>query len=213
MNPAFVHLNEDGSNDFDMCRNNEYDKREFAVGEFLDDKFVICGGMVKQNCEAIDETGVHAFDLSTMGRAFATNVKLNQSTMWITGGVDSNWNFLTTTTLVTTTASIEDVSLPFSAIGHCMVEIAPEKVMLIGGMQDGTPNSDKSWIIDINIRSETIPGPSLKEGRQGHSCGTIKDDFGHAIVIVTGGESKDTTEFLNTTSMSEWIYGNYSVAW
>lgn len=194
-----------------MCQNDRYETRPYAVGEFLDGKFVICGGVYKHDCEVIDEFESQSFNLSTEGRAYAAHIKLNSSKMWITGGLDSNWNFLKTTSIVSTNVSVEDVDLPFYALGHCMIEYATNKVLLIGGMQDGIQNSDRTWMIDLTKRSEVVEGPYLKQGRQGHVCCTIEDQDGHAIVVVTGGEEIDTTEFLNASLLTEWIYGNNDI--
>ena len=39
-----IHV-EDTEIEFDMCRNEEYSKRQMGYGQFLDDTLVMCGGI------------------------------------------------------------------------------------------------------------------------------------------------------------------------
>ena len=208
-----IYLNEDGSTVFERCQTGKYERRFSAVGEFLDDKFVVCGGFGKEDvrknrCEVIDVTGkAKSFDMSANGRVYASSVKLDQSTLWITGGFDSNTNDLKSTEYVTVSGSTSGVNLPFAVWGHCMVQFQPDAILLIGGTKNDISYSDKTWIIDPTNGFNITEGPSLKQGRIHHSCGKMKDGFGNVLVIVAGGEGIDSVEVLNTTVKKEWVKG------
>ena len=210
LNPVVIHLNEAGAPGLERCQTGKYERRDKAVSEFLNDKFVVCGGYgtdywTKEDCEAIDDTGI--FNNSAFGRMQASSIKLDQSTMWITGGYDFNINHLNTTEIVTLEGSIDGESLPFTVYGHCMVQYRSDSILLIGGSQNGNEDSDKTWIIDPTNDFNMTEGPSLKQGRMYHSCGKMKDEYGNVIVIVAGGYGMNSVERLNTTHMKEWVKG------
>ena len=212
LNPEVIFLNEDGSTVYERCQTGKYERRYSAVGDFLDEKFVVCGGwgkddVIKNDCEVIDATETKVFNMSVNGRRYASSIKLNQSTMWITGGYDSNENYLNSTEFVTVNGSTAAVTLPFTVYTHCMIQYQPDAILLIGGQQDYEWNSDKTWIIDPTNGFNITEGPPLKEGRTDHSCGKWKDEYGNVIVMVAGGYRTDSVEILNTTQMKEWVKG------
>ena len=116
LNPVVIYPNEDYSTVFERCQTGKYERRENAVGDFLDDKFIVCGGygkddVEKNDCDVIDEIETKTFDIFVNGRVHASSIKLNQSTMWITGGRDSDWENLNSTYLVTVNGSSAGVIL------------------------------------------------------------------------------------------------------
>ena len=212
LNPVAIYLNEDGSTVFERCQIGKYERRLFAIGDFLNDKFVLCGGQGKDSvdkadCEVIDETETRTYNMSVNGRRHASSIKLNQSTIWIIGGSDSNSTTLNSTEFLTINGSSAGVDFAFTVIGHCMVQYKTDAILLIGGKQNGKSNSKKTWIIDPTNGFKLTIGPSLKKGRMFHSCGKMKDEYGNSVVIVAGGQSKDSVEFLNTTVIKEWVEG------
>ena len=207
-----INFNEDGWTDFERCQTGKYEERSFAIGQFLDDKFVVCGGagnaLVRKNyCEVIDETGTQTFNMSANSRLFASSVKLNKSIMWITGGYDVNNIVLSSTEFVTVNGSTAGVNLPFTVYDHCMVQYQQDAILLIGGTQNRKQYSGKTWIIDTINGFNITEGPDLKQGRRSHSCGKMKDEYGNVLVIVAGGYDMDSVEVLNTTLMKEWVKG------
>ena len=65
LNPEAVHFNEDGRVELERCENGIYERRIDAVGDFLDDQLVVCGGYgnnyeLLSNCE----TGTQTFSLA-----------------------------------------------------------------------------------------------------------------------------------------------------
>ena len=205
LNPAIIHLNEDGSTGFERCQNGKHEKRHAAVGDFLDGKFVICGGGHSNKCQAIDESNSYAFQMEANGRTYASHIKLNKSTIWITGGRDVNGHAISSTEFVNINGSSSGINLPFTVFGHCMVEYKGQAI-LISGKQDGIDkSSNNTWIIDLNNGFKVTEGPPLKNGRRHHSCGKIRDKYGNILLIIAGGENKKSVEVLNTSVMKEWI--------
>ena len=214
LNPALIHLNVDGSTAFERCQTGKYGRRFYSLGNFLDNRFVICGGtekdlVPKNDCEVIGKSGSQSFKMISNSRVAASSVKLNESTMWITGGYDptiqSFSQHLNSTELVTINGTTAGISMPITAIGHCMVQYKPNKILLIGGLQNYAI-MDKTWIIDTSNAFDMKEGPVLNVGRYFHFCGKAKDKYGNVIVFVAGGYVA-STEFLNTTTMKEWIKG------
>ena len=215
LNPIVIYLNEDGSTGFERCQEENYEGRRFAVSGFLEDSFVICGGYGKgktmSDCRVIDEFGSHTFKMLGIGRDHASAVKLNDTTLWITGGSNAKAIQLDTTEFVTTTGTIEGINLPIGVSDHCMLQIKPELILIIGGYQERTSFSDKTWIIDPTNGFNMTEGPSLKQRRKLHSCGTLKDEYGNVLVVVAGNNSQNAitldVEFLNTTLLKKWEEG------
>ena len=159
-----VYYDENGHTNFKRCQSGKYEKRIFAVGDFLDDKFVICGGigkdeLVKTDCEVIDELGSKSFNMSENGRIYASYVKLNKSTIWIIGGRDYNFKSLSSTEFVTVNGSKDGPPLPFKIKEHCMVQYKEDAILLVGGFHSSKP-SKKTYIVDTTILDGEILGKS-----------------------------------------------------
>ena len=210
LSPVEIHLNNDGSTGLERCRIEEYGGRLDSVGDFLDDKFVVCGGSdygtLKQDCEVIHETGTQTFNMSAKRRD-ASHVKLNQSLMWITGGSETQTKSLNSTEFVTVNGSTAGVTLPFTVKRHCMVRYQPNAIFLIGGELNGKTYSKKTWIIDPTNGFNMTKGPTLNQGREFHSCEKMKDEYGNVLVIVAGGDDLNSIEVLNITHSSSWFKG------
>ena len=127
--------------------------------------------------------------------------------MWITGGINRSWQDLMSTVLVTVNGTKSDVNLPIHFLYHCMVQYKVDSILMIGGTQNGKERSAKTWIVDVNNRSNLKEGPPLNKGRQYFSCDKVDDDYGNALVLVIGGEHEDSMEILNTTEMKAWSFG------
>ena len=116
---------------------------------------------------------------------------------------------LVSTELVSIHGSKAGVNLPTFFQYHCMVQYAPNLILIIGGTQNKTLTSKDTWIIDIENDFDVIKGPTLRFKRKYHACGKFNDEYGHTIVIVAGGYNEFMVEFLNTTLMNEWKIGRY----
>jgi len=100
---------------------------------------------------------------------------------------------------------------PVLIMNHCMVLVNSTTVLMIGGEQNGTSYSSKTYFFnseDNNWRD----GPALKEGRNFPSCGKLKKDSQSSeyVVIVAGGADASSSitsiEVLEDGS-SDWIEG------
>ena len=213
-----IHI-DDGEFEFDMCGNGEYKRRPMAVGEFLDKSLVICGGaeinwdtfqvLIDIDCQTFDVDGTsQTFENASSGIAYSSFVKLNDSAMWITGGMDVFFTELKSTLMVTVNGSVEDVNLPMSLYGHCMVHYDSNSILIIGGNQNEIDyKSKKTWLVNTNDRSILIEGPTLNKGRELFACDKVKDRFGNILILVVGGKEEDTMEILNTSEMTMWTFG------
>jgi len=108
-------------------------------------------------------------------------------------------------------------SLPGKSLYSCMVLLNSTTAFLIGGIvgeESGTKSqySPKTFLFNTEAnRQEWIEGPTLKFGREFHSCARIrKDSSSHQFsVIVVGGWGKGVTppvEVLDEGA-SEWRNG------
>ena len=199
-----IYLYEDGLAGYEECGTGKYGQRVYAASDFIGDKFVICGGDGQSNCEMIDENGKQS--LASHDRQYAASVKLNQSTILITGGMDS-WNvFLKSTEFVTIDGSTTGPNLNFKMTQHCMVKFKPNEILQIGG--DYGLLTKTTWIIDPKSELDMTEGPSMINARSGHSCGTVNDKYENVLIIVAGGNFEgDYIEILNTTTMEKWVPG------
>ena len=209
LHPTFISLDTDGGTKIETCSNRiGFIEREHPVGQFLEDGFVICGGSfawsfkVLDDCIVVKRFETQTFKMIESEREWASSVKLNDTTMWITGGYDTS-----STELVTVNGTTRGIDLPFTIERHCTVMIGPSTAFLIGGKQNGTWTSDKTWIVDIDNDFQVAEGPLLNNGREDHWCGAMKDESGDIVIAVVGGQSEHSVEFLNTNVMDKWIYG------
>ena len=97
--------------------------------------------------------------------------------------------------------------LPFTVSKHCMVQVDPETIYLIGGVQNNS-GSKKTWIIDPTKNFEIREGPSMNHSRASHSCATMRINNKVFIIVVGSGllsETK-TVEILDTSLPLEIWY-------
>ena len=181
----------------------------------------ICSGYdplrhLKTDCEVLEgdlSKITHTFEMwGGDHRLNSGHVRLNESTMLVTGGYDQSlYTQVSWTEFITANGMIPGNYLPITIAKHCMVQEMEGVVYLIGGNQDqGIWESPKTWIVELDAASndfQVYEGPTLNEGREGHSCGTIKDKYGNVIIVVAGGQGKKSVEYLNTTN---YIYPNWN---
>ena len=211
-----THVKLDGKDGFDVtkCNNGNgknFGERKYAVGDFIDNHFVICGGKGhkygdRKHCDVFGDSGSKTIDLQEKGRNLASYVKLNESVLWITGGKDKDWSYLSSTELITLDGSIKGIELPMTFYAHCMVMYKPGKMIIIGGKQGYHSGSDKTWIVSVEDGFNLTAGPTLNTGRSFHSCGKLKDEYGNVLIMVAGGLT-NTVEYLNASTMENWVYG------
>ena len=193
-----------------------------AVGGFVQNKPVICGGVNDrgniQNCLVLGENST--FSMIT-NRFYASSVLLKQQQqLWVTGGQTVKKDSLNATTLNSTEFvkldqpnSVQGPDLPFTILGHTMVQINPKSILIIGGYQNGDI-SNKTWFVDLSNGFEIKEGPPLQHARVGHSCSKIIIK-GKVFIVVAGGIQIPPSsiqihavEILDSTSpKNAWTFG------
>ncbi len=105
--------------------------------------------------------------------------------------------------------------LPESVFLHCLVKINNSMLLQIGGSYYST-QTGKTYFFDIN-ENKWLPGPTLKQPRQFHSCGVmnwINPETGteEKIVVVVGGNDEGSDRkgvellYLNDLQTG-WVFG------
>ena len=193
-----------------------------AVGGIINGSPVICGGRnlngyAEQNCTIFRKEGNTNFEMFEK-RVAASSVVLNQTTLWIVGGIDPTASMHNSTEFITGESSVKGPSLPFFIKNHCMVKINETAIYIIGGVLNISLNdtawikrlSNKTWIINPEKDFQMTEGPELTVPRSGHSCGKFRTN-GKFIIVVAGGYVSpiwlDSVEFLDMSSSIGWKLG------
>ena len=126
-------------------------------------------------------------------------VKINDSTMWITGGKTGEIS----TEFITLDGSKKGDDLPFDIEYHCMVKYDPKHILMIGGnyrLQGGkrVVATNKTWIIDTEQNFNVTEGPQLNQGRNSHYCGKLKDSYGNVIIVVVSGKKSPSNRYVKS---------------
>ena len=204
LSPVIINVEEDGTIIVEECGNKEgYNFREYPVGDFLNGSLFICE---ENDCMVFEKTRLRKLDFIESGRKYASSIKLNESHIWITGGNTYPSQEKSSTEIISHSGSQKGINLPFTIYDHCMLKFSQNKALLIGGNQNETQRSHKTWMIDL-VDFNITEGPSLIKGRQRHFCGKINDEFGNEVIVVVGGKYEYSVEVLNTTLMDEWKLG------
>lgn len=101
-------------------------------------------------------------------------------------------------------------SMPTKTYGHCMVMMNTTSIIIIGGYQNNEIFLKDTYILNTE-KDSWIKGPPLKQGRNHHSCGRIRNELLDAIIVV-GGYSGLNQTLLSTVEIlekgaSEWSNG------
>ena len=148
------------------------------------------------------------------GRLTGGSVALNNTTLWITGGISTfpHWQCRNTTEFLkfNHSKSIPGPILPRKCIKrHCLTKLNESMIIITGGY----PYVNEIYLVDMFKNFSIIKGPPLLIGRHDHSCGTFKLND-KTMVIVSGGtdgNSKpipiNSTELWDPTSQDGWAKG------
>jgi hypothetical protein len=120
-------------------------------------------------------------------RVYAAAAQLRDAKLLVTGGFDESGSDLNSAEMLTEEGWESNMpSLPVTITRHCMVTVNSTTVMAIGGEQNG-PTSGKTFYFTFGEDSWT-EGPELKNKREYHSCGRIRNkDSQEMSIIVAGG--------------------------
>ena len=189
---------------------DENASRTGATGGILQNQLVICGGYDGDGI-VIGSPNL-SFEM-TIPRRLASSVVLNESKIWVTGGVSNDRCCVNSTEIISLDQPpIPGPYLPIAVSQHSMVLVDESAIYLIGGslgLQNWFP-SMKTWIIDPTNYQIKV-GPSLCSPRKGHSCSKMRIE-GRNFLIVAGGCNRngplDTVELLDTTNPDQgWKMG------
>ena len=88
-----------------------------------------------------------------------------------------------------------------------------KSIYIIGGDQNGSFPSKKTWIVDPTNEFQIKEGPSLNNGRENHGCAKMTLN-GRTILVVAGGqgeglETLDSVEILDPSENNIWTQGMF----
>ena len=188
--------------------------RRYAVGAYLNDQPIICGGHdgdyrnAYDTCLTFDNSRWSQTHKLTTRRTWAASVLLNETTLWILGGVGD----LDSTELINANEEngIPGKELPLAMRGMCAVKYSSEKIFVIGGYSNGNW-LDSAWIFNPKNNFNYITGPSLKNSRGFHGCALMKNGQNYKIVVGGGWIGNDDLSSVEILDLSndnnQWTQG------
>ncbi len=160
------------------------------------DKPIVCGGFdyvtIYGDCFVL-ENGAWKNSYSMIYPRFSAALTLSpfsnsSQILFMTGGY-TNGYVRTNLNEVLTSSGWEIFSppLPMTFVYHCMVLWNSSTVLVIGGLQDGTPGFKTYFIQDKN--RVWVEGPSINFQRYAHGCARINQDnrSQKLSIIIAGG--------------------------
>ena len=208
-----------------MCRNwPKFPLSVFeATGGLIENTVMICGGYddsLVDECYSLTSQKAAFVTNTSVRRSFVASIVLNDNTLWVTGGCDTNINgtigyLLASTEKLTLAGTTPGPDLPTTLHKHAIVAINSTVSMVVGGY-DGTYNyyqSASTFFYD-HIQGEWTNGPSLMQARTGHAAGIVTDEVtDEKVVAVTGGYSNFALDSTELFQEGKWIEGkvNYTI--
>ena len=183
-----------------------------ATGGLLQTTPIVCGGedsqeIILPDCVVIGQTEMKRNMVEK--RKLAASVALDQSMLWIVGG--RNGSILKSTEYIKLDQpSVKGPDLPFTIVGHSMIQYDDKSVYIIGGWQNDLI-SKKTWIVDPTNEFRITEGPSLNKGRIDHGCAKMTLN-GRTILVVAGGYNGghlDSVEILDPLGNNVWSQGMF----
>ena len=105
--------------------------------------------------------------------------------------------------------SVKGRDLPFTISYHSIIQYDEKSIYIIGGRQNGSYFSNKTWIVDPTNEFKITEGPTLKKGRYRHGCAKMTLN-GRTILIVAGGwGALDLVEVLDPSGNNVWTQGMF----
>ena len=147
----------------------------FATGGLLQNLPIVCGGFnygTSQDCVVIGQPEKEIKMIEK--RANAASVALDQSTLWIVGGWNGNNDLSATEFIKLGQPSVKGPDLPFTISCHSMIQYNEKSIYIIGGDQNDSGFSNKTWIVDPTNGFKITEGPSLNKARNSHGCANLK---------------------------------------
>ena len=192
---------------------NNVPKVGLATGGILQNSPIVCGGSIygiaSKNCVVIGQPEMEMKMIEK--RSGAASVALDQSTLWIVGGCNGD-DLSTTEFIKLGQPSVKGPDMPFRIYGHSMIQYDEKSIYIIGGKQNNSILSYKTWIVDPTNVFQITEGPSLNKGRADHGCAKMTIN-GRTILVVAGGFGNgghfDSVEILDPQGNNVWTLGMY----
>ena len=94
-----------------------------------------------------------------------------------------------------------------------MIQYDEKSIYIIGGIQNGSGFSNKTWIVDPTNGFKITKGPSLNKARKSHGCAKMTLD-GRTILVVAGGYGGDSkilnsVEIIDPSGSNVWSQGMF----
>ena len=193
-------------------------KVDGATGGLLQNSPIVCGGSnhndyrYYKDCVVI---GQPEMEIKMIEKRFgAASVTLDQRKFWVVGGRDEYFDDLSSTEFIELgQPSVKGPNLPFTISSHSMIQYDEKSIYIIGGNQNCSIWSNKTWIVDLKNGFQIKEGPSLNKGRRDHNCAKMTLN-GRTILVVAGGEGEnfkklDSVEILDPSKNNIWTPGLY----
>lgn len=169
-----------------------------AVGGWLENRAVVCGGFCRQKkmyyneCYKMDPSVGNWSQIEPMPspRAGAAAVVIGKK-LFITGGQTEPFLMTKTTVVWDGDTWDQGPDLPISLTDHCAVQLDDRTTLIAGGRQRNNNDpfvSRRSWLYDWDSEKWTEVGP-MNWPRIDHSCAVVADDNGIEVGAVGGTSS------------------------
>ena len=190
----------------------------FATGGVVKDTVIVCGGFNYDIYESVDECYSLDSKAATLithmsaKRAYAASLVIDEKSLWITGGLNSDINYiLASSEFITLAGSKPGPELPIPLDLHTLVAINNTCSIVIGGRTSGNVETPTTHYFHHD-GNNWIQGPDLIQARRVHAAGIVTDEVTYEkFVTVTGGEHNgidlDSTEMLIN---NQWNQGKIS---
>ena len=172
-----------------------------------EDFILLCNSRGEKQCFTFDNKELKQVGiLGFYERQFASAVTINDSFVWITGGLDEYGPLDNDKTEV---LQIKDDLFkveegpdlhPLSLSHHCSIAINESTVLLIGG-KIGYDTLNLIWAYDFVTDRWTWDLPRMNKSREDHSCATYLNENGELEVMVIGGYSTETLDVRNSSEV------------
>ena len=183
-----------------------------AVGAYLGDTLVVCGGWSSGNqesskkCFRLTNSEWEEFVSMKEKRSYAAAVMHNDK-FHVFGGYSGSR--LKTSETINVVVEVSDgPDLPTAVRGHTMTKINDTVSILSGG--ETNTNLAKTWFYNHGTETFTS-GPDLLQGRLWHGSSTNVDQVKKdKIVVVTGGLTSGSVRLASTEMLinGQWQTGN-----
>ena len=184
-------------------------QREYAVGGLINETPIVCGGRnlpeYYDSCITFGQTKTSI--KMNEPRSSAASVVLNETTLWIMGGLAGRSRRLKSTELITLdpATSVNGPALPKALAGSCAVKYNDTHIYLTG-------SSNQVWIYNTMLNpgsSSWTEGPRMNNARGYHGCTVLHHDQRSWLVLAGGLNDDDAFKSMEILdpNKNKWVQG------